>query len=182
MVEIATRIHPLEGRVFGASGVDIRPAPPATRISLRAPAASRGALSKSLGLTLPERPKTSSSEGARHALWLGPDEWLVIDENQGDLVGACGRVSALHAAVDVSHRNTAILVSGKGAEDVLSAGCPQDLSLSAFPAGACSRTVLGKAEVVLFRIAADVFRVEVWRSFSDYVFTLLREAARDLQD
>ena len=79
-------------------------------------------------------------------------------------------------------RNTAILVSGKGAEDVLSAGCPQDLSLSAFPAGACSRTVLGKAEVVLFRIAADVFRVEVWRSFSDYVFTLLREAARDLQD
>lgn len=180
MVEVAARIHPLEGRAFAVNRVDIRPAAPATRISLRAPAASCAALSDSLGLTLPDRPKTSSTEGARHALWLGPDEWLVIDEDRGDLVGACGRVSALHAAVDISHRNTAILVSGEGAEDVLSAGCPQDLCLAVFPIGACSRTVLGKAEVVLFRTAADAFRVEVWRSFSDYAFTLLREAARDL--
>lgn len=181
MVEVAARIHPLEGCSFAADRVDVRPAPPATRISLRAPEASRAPLSKSLGLTLPDRPKSSTSIGARHALWLGPDEWLVIDEKQGDLVGACGRVSALHAAVDISHRNTAILVSEEGAEDVLSAGCPQDLSLAAFPIGACSRTVLGKAEVVFYRTAVDVFRVEVWRSFSDYAFTLLREAARDLQ-
>jgi len=181
MVEIAARIHPLEGRVFGAGGVDIRPAPPAARISLRAPASSRAALSECLGLKLPDRPKTSSADRARHALWLGPDEWLVIDENQGDLVGACGRVSARHAAVDISHRNTAILVSGDGAEDILSAGCPQDLSLAVFPIGACSRTVLGKAEVVVYRTGGDAFRVEVWRSFADYAFTLLREAARDLQ-
>lgn len=181
MVEIAARIHPLEGRVFGASEVDIRPAPPTARISLRAPAASRAALSEGLGLALPDRPKTSGSKGTRHALWLGPDEWLVFDDSKSDLVGACGRASALHSAVDISHRNTAIFVSGKRAEDVLSAGCPQDLSLAAFPIGACSRTVLGKAEVVLYRTAGDTFRIEVWRSFSDYAFTLLREAARDLQ-
>ncbi len=181
MVEVAARIHPLEGRAFAVNRGDIRPAAPATRISLRAPAASRLPLSESLGLTLPDRPKTSSSKGVRYALWLGPDEWIVIDEDRGDLVGACGRVSALHAAVDISQRNTAILVSGEGAEDVLSAGCPQDLCLAAFPIGACSRTVLGKAEVVLYRTAAEVFRVEVWRSFSDYAFTLLREAARDLK-
>lgn len=180
MVEVAVRIHPLEECAFATDVVDIRPALPASRISLRAPAASRVPLSESLGLTLPDRPKRSSSKNGRHALWLGPDEWLVIDEQQGDLVGTCGRVSDLHAAVDVSHRNTAILVSGGGAEDILSAGCPQDLSLAAFPLGACSRTVLGKAEVVLYRTAEDVFRVEVWRSFSDYAFTLLREAARDL--
>ncbi|MGY6708804.1 MAG: sarcosine oxidase subunit gamma [Rhizobiaceae bacterium] len=180
MVEVAARMHPLEGCVLARDAVEVRPAAPATRLSLRAPAASRAPLSKSLGLTLPDRPKTSSSKGERHALWLGPDEWLVIDEKQSDLLGACDPVSALHAAVDVSHRNTAILVSGTGAEAVLSAGCPQDLAPAAFPVGACSRTVLGKVEVVLYRTAADGFRVEVWRSFSDYAFTLLREAARDL--
>jgi sarcosine oxidase, subunit gamma len=179
MAEIATRIHPLEGREAAAKGVSIRPASPATRLSLRAPAASLAALSKALGVKLPEKPKTSASKGARHALWLGPDEWLVVDEGEGDLVAACAKVAGLHSAVDVSHRNTAILVSGARVEDVLAAGCPQDLSLAAFPVGACSRTVFGKVEIVLHRTAEDAFRVEVWRSFSDYAFTLLEEAGRD---
>jgi sarcosine oxidase subunit gamma len=90
-----------------------------------------------------------------------------------------GSGSALHSATDVSHRNTAIIVSGPGAEATLSAGCPQDLSLEIFPVGACSRTLFGKVEVVLLRVAEDTFRVEVWRSFSDYAFGLLAEAASD---
>lgn len=179
MAETATRIRPLQGRAFSTDAIDISPGPAATRLSLRAPAASLAALSKALGVKLPEKPKTSASRGARHALWLGPDEWLVIDEGEADLVAACAKASALHSAVDVSHRNIAILVSGAGVEDVLAAGCPQDLSLGAFPVGACSRTIFGRVEIVLLRTAPDVFRVEVWRSFSDYAFTLLENAARD---
>jgi sarcosine oxidase subunit gamma len=79
----------------------------------------------------------------------------------------------------VSHRNVGIIVSGPGAEATLSAGCPQDLSLEIFPVGACSRTIFGKAEIVLFRTEDDTFRVECWRSFSDYVFGLLAEGAED---
>ncbi|MEQ9246023.1 MAG: sarcosine oxidase subunit gamma family protein, partial [Nitratireductor sp.] len=54
-----------------------------------------------------------------------------------------------------------------------------DLSPDAFPVGACSRTVFGKAEIILWRTEGDAFRVECWRSFSDYVFMLLEAAARD---
>ncbi len=71
----------------------------------------------------------------------------------------------MHSATDVSHRNTAIIVSGPGAEATLAGGCPQDLSLQAFPVGARSRTLFGKVEVVLLRLDDDTFRVEVWRSF-----------------
>jgi sarcosine oxidase subunit gamma len=39
--------------------------------------------------------------------------------------------------------------------------------------------VLGKIEIVLYRTAEDAFRVECWRSFSDYCFTFLADAARD---
>ncbi len=85
----------------------------------------------------------------------------------------------LHSATDVSHRNTAVIISGPGAEATLAAGCPQDVSLSAFPIGACSRTLLGKAEVVILRLDEETFRVEVWRSFSDYAFGLLAEGADD---
>lgn len=169
----------LAGKQASGAFAKVSMLPPAERISLRAPAAAVSALSKALGLTLPTKPKASANNGARTALWLGPDEWLVIDEADGDLLGACAGVSALHSAVGISHRNVAIAVSGPAAEATVSAGCPQDLSLAAFPVGACSRTILGKSEIVLLRTAADSFRVECWRSFSDYVFGFLADAARD---
>ena len=115
----------------------------------------------------------------RHALWLGPDEWLLIDENGTDLMAIASGVSALHSATDVSHRNTAILVSGPDAVDAIAAACPLDLGTSVFPIGAAARTVLGKIEVVLFRTGDGDYRVECWRSFAPYAFGMLVEGAED---
>ncbi|MER8748919.1 sarcosine oxidase subunit gamma [Mesorhizobium sp. M1050] len=169
----------LAGRSTTGTGVKVEVLPPAERISLRAPEASLAALSKALGVTLPKKPKTSASKGGRTALWLGPDEWLVIDEAGKDPLADCAGVSALHSAVGISHRNIAIAVTGTGAAATINAGCPQDLSPDGFPVGAASRTILGKTEIVLLRTAPDAFRVECWRSFSDYVFTFLSEGSRD---
>lgn len=175
----AARTEPLAGRTGGAAGVTLSPAKPANRLSLRANPAEVKALSKALGLNLPLAPKTSGGNASgRLALWLGPDEWLVIDES-GDPVADLAKVKALHSAVDVSHRNAAILVSGKGARATLQAGCPQNLGDQAFAVGAATRTVLGKIEVVIVRTGESDFRVECWRSFSDYAFTFLSEAAKD---
>lgn len=173
------RREALAGRGFSATGVTVAPLPPAERVSLRAPEDSVAALSKALGVTLPAKPKTSAAKTGRMAFWLGPDEWMVIDEGGKDPLAECAKVKALHSVVGISHRNVAIAVTGPACEATVSAGCPQDLSLAAFPVGAVSRTVLGKAEIVLYRAAEDSFRVECWRSFSDYVFTFLSEAARD---
>jgi sarcosine oxidase subunit gamma len=166
------------GREFQAKDVKLATLPPAHRISLRVPAASIDALSGAIGLALPQKPKTSASKDSRTALWLGPDEWLVIDD-ANDPLDACAGVEALHSAVGISHRNVAISVSGPAAVNTINAGCPQDLSLAAFPVGACWRTILGKVEIVLLRTGEDTFRVECWRSFSEYVFTFLTQAARD---
>lgn len=169
----------LAGQELSATGVTLAVLPPAERISLRAPDASVAALSKALGVTLPQKPKTSAAKAGRTALWLGPDEWLVIDEVGKDPLADCAEVTVLHSAVGISHRNVAISVTGPAAAATVNSGCPQDLSLDAFPVGAASRTILGKVEIVLLRTASDAFRVECWRSFSDYVLTFLSEAARD---
>lgn len=169
----------LAGQELSATGVTLAVLPPAERISLRAPDASVAALSKALGVTLPQKPKTSAAKAGRTALWLGPDEWLVIDEVGKDPLADCAEVTVLHSAVGISHRNVAISITGPAAAATINSGCPQDLSLDAFPVGAASRTILGKVEIVLLRTASDAFRVECWRSFSDYVFTFLSEAARD---
>jgi sarcosine oxidase, subunit gamma len=179
MVELATRTMPLVGKHGGSSVASLTPAGPAERVSLRARPEDAASLSAVLGLVLPTEPKTSASAGSRHALWLGPDEWLLIDGGEGGMMAALTACQALHSAVDVSHRNTAILVVGVGAAKVLNGGCPLDLSLKAFPVGACARTLFGKIEVVLLRTAEDAFRLECWRSFSDYAFGLLAEAVED---
>jgi sarcosine oxidase subunit gamma len=169
----------LAGQELSVTGVTLAVLPPAERISLRAPDASVAALSKALGVELPRKPKTSAAKAGRTALWLGPDEWLVIDEVGRDPLADCAEVAVLHSAVGISHRNVAISVIGPAAAATINSGCPQDLSLDVFPVGAASRTILGKAEIVLLRTATDAFRVECWRSFSDYVFTFLSEAAGD---
>jgi sarcosine oxidase, subunit gamma len=175
--QIAERTAPLAGRMAATAQVTITPAEPAFRLSLRARPDAVSALSKALGIALPTKPKSCETKTTRSALWLGPDEWLVIDSAKNP-AAELAKVKSLHSAVDISHRNTAITVSGASAEATLSAGCPQNLSLKAFPVEACSRTVLGKVEIVLLRTGAQTFRVECWRSFSDYVTTYLSEAAR----
>lgn len=181
--EQAVRTLPLSGVHGGSANVRLEPAAPAGRINLRVRAEDVAALSAALGVDLPVRPKTSASANGRTALWLGPDEWLVIAEGGSEIgssmMEAAAKSGALHSATDVSHRNTAILVSGPGAAATINTGCPQDLSLKAFPVGACSRTIFGKVEIVLLRTAEEAFRVEVWRSFADYAFGLLAEGARD---
>src|SRR5271163_1597448 len=91
------------------------------------------------------------------ALWLGPEEWLVL--------GPCADPQA-DSVVDVSHAFAAVEVTGPGAADALNAGCPLDLDLAAFPAGMCTRTIFGKAEIVLWSRDAESFRVEIARSFA----------------
>ncbi|MGH7006530.1 MAG: sarcosine oxidase subunit gamma [Alphaproteobacteria bacterium] len=182
MVEVikAPRRHPLRSGHAQAASVSVGLAGDAVRVSLRARTDAVAALSKALGLPLPLRPKTSAVKGERSALWIGPDEWLLIDAADGSLVADIAKAKVLHSAVDVSHRNVGIVVSGKGADAVVNGGCPQDLSLKAFPVGAASRTVLGKIEIVLWRAAEDVFRIECWRSFADYAHAFLQESARDV--
>ncbi|UXN62601.1 sarcosine oxidase subunit gamma [Phyllobacterium zundukense] len=182
MVEIvqATRRHPLQASQLDVVSVSVTLADNATRISLRAKADAVPALSKVLGLTLPMKPKTSASNGGRAALWLGPDEWLIIDDADSGVVADLAKVKVLHSVVDVSHRNVGIIVAGRGAAAAVNGGCPQDLSLKAFPVGAASRTVLGKIEIVLWRTDEDAFRVECWRSFSSYAYAFLQESARDV--
>lgn len=178
-MSIAERRPAFAGKSASGPAASVAVLPVASRLSLRAPAASLSALSKALGLDLPTRPKSSVSDGTRCALCLGPDEWLILDEAGVDLTAPLASVGDFHAAVDVSHRNVGFIVSGAGAASAINAGCPQDLSLAAFPVDAASRTILHKIEIVLYRTGETEFRVECWRSFADYAFSYLAEAVRD---
>jgi len=128
------------------------------------------------------RPCRPRAEGERAALWLGPDEWLLIAPEAEGAALASSLQAALahlpHSLVDVSHRQGAYQLQGPQVATLLAAGCPLDLDESAFPIGMCTRTVLAKAEVVLWRRAQQTFHLELARSFVAYVSRFLAEAAR----
>ncbi|HEY0207006.1 MAG TPA: sarcosine oxidase subunit gamma family protein [Acetobacteraceae bacterium] len=155
--------------LFAVPGrVAVRPAPNLHRLALRGDPAALGA---AFGIALPTAPCRSATADARAALWLGPDEWLLLSPNRLDPAEVPGG-----AVVDVSHRQLGLLLDGCAAADTLAAGCPLDLHPSAFPPGMCTRTVFGKAEIVLWRTEAG-FHLEVWRSFAAYVCALMAEAS-----
>ncbi|QLP96933.1 MAG: sarcosine oxidase subunit gamma [Rhodoblastus sp.] len=122
-----------------------------------------------------------ASAGSRAALWLGPDEWLLVAEGERPDALAAALAAAIgdrpHSLVDVSQRQIGLDVAGPLAARA-SAGCPLDLREAAFPVGFATRTMLAKSEIVLWRRGPNAYRVEVWRSFADYVAAFLAEAAR----
>lgn len=103
------------------------------------------------------------------ALWLGPDEYLVFS-NEDPPIDA-------NAIVDVSHRTTELHVDGPHAAWCLAAFCALDLD--GFPEGACTRTIFGKAEILLWRSGETSFHIETARSLAPYVEACLNEAGRE---
>ncbi len=156
--------------------------PFATRFNLRGGADVVGPVADAFGVAPPMQPLGSAAQADRAALWLGPDEWLLIaEESAADLGPKLEKALAgvFHSLVDVSHRQVGIALEGLGAARLLAAGCPLDLDLRAFPVGMSTRTLLVKAEIGLWRREENVFRIEVLRSFAPYVARILDEAARD---
>ncbi len=153
--------------------------PPCTRLILRGRAAALDAAAVTLGFPLPQTCRAAVA-GDRVALWLGPDEFLLLvrptDPCAVDLARALQPHA--HALVDVSHHQIALQLHGPDAADMLNAGCPLDLHLDAFPVGMCTRTVLAKVEIILWRVAPEMFRLGIVRSFAPYVRAFLEEAAR----
>jgi sarcosine oxidase, subunit gamma len=178
---------PLEGIVLPASPrFALSEGPLAARFILRGGEGARVACGIAFGAEPPSKLGPAGEGVRRAALWLGPDEWLLIAE--GADAAALGEMlesvldGTAHSLVDVSHRQIGLVVTGPAAARALNAGCPLDLDLCAFPMGMATRTLFDKAEIVLWRRAQTTFHVEVWRSFAPHVAALLAEVARGAAD
>lgn len=177
------RRSPLDDKTLPASaGFTLAPAPQAARFILRGDAAVAGAAGAAFGVAVPMKSGAPGTKGGRAAIWLGPDEWLLIADGEEPAALGATLEAALkdqpHSLVDVSQRQLGVELSGPLARRALSAGCPLDLRDGPFPVGFATRTILAKSEIVLWRREARSYRVEVWRSFADYVVDFLSEAAR----
>ena len=182
------RTHPLEGwrtafeRLPDTVGITVEPFVAMVDVRLGTVGAEASA---ALGVDLPTAPNTWVPAGTGRAVWLGPDEWLLVAPPGGErhlerrIREAAGEEPV--SVTDVSAQHTTLLVSGPRARDLLAHGCALDLHPRAFGPGRCARTRLGRTQAVL--IARDTHRAGFWvlvrASFATYLTDWLLDAATE---
>lgn len=129
---------------------------------------------------LPTSPNTAWEEGLRAALWLGPDEWLVLGPPGAgpaimhELEAALGDLH--RSIVDVSANRVALELSGPRAKEVLSKGCPLDLHPRSWRAGMCAQTMVARAQVILHE-RPTATGILVRPSFAEYLVDWLLDSS-----
>jgi sarcosine oxidase subunit gamma len=147
------------------------------RVDPDSPAAAR--VATVLGAGLPAACGEVTGSGSHDALWLGPDEWLVVTTTDAvaladQLAAAVGEDPGL--ALDVSANRTVLELSGPQARAVLEKGCPVDLHPRAFGPGRAVSTTLARVPVVLWQTGETSYRLLPRSSFADYVARWLLDA------
>lgn len=140
-----------------------------------------------LGFDLPVAPNTTTSSGARTALWLGPSEWLLVgaDEDDGEVSRLRAGLSAVrHAVVDVSDSRTIIGVAGLRARDALAKAISLDLHPRSFAPGRCAQSTLAHTSMLLHQLSEDPTRgptydIFVHRSVAEYAWRWLEQSASE---
>lgn len=135
---------------------------------------------------LPVIPNTAweASDGSRAALWLGPDEWLVLGPpgSEDRIVAELERASAgtHHSVVDVTANRVAIELSGPRAKELLSFGCGLDLDARSWAVGSCAQTLVARVQVILHE-RSESTGILVRPSFADHFVEWLLDAAGGLE-
>ena len=153
-----------------------------SQVNVRAQGQVAARVGEALGVALPVAPNTVATRGQRSVLWLGPDEWLVVDGSTqvGEIEAAVRQAFAPDwgSVVDVSANRIVVELSGPHARDVLSRGCSLDLHPRSFRPGMCAQTLLAKTAVILWQTDdAPTFKVFVRASFAAHLARWLADAS-----
>lgn len=192
MADVGARLsslHRLRDRIAAANEapttIRLAEIPFPTQLTLRVAPEDAGAaaVADALGAALPG-PNAVVRAGELAALWLGPDEWLLVAPDGGQAALRARLAPALegtHATVvDVSAQRAVIELAGTAARDVLAKGCRLDLHPRAFGPGRCAQTALARTGVILWQRSDDpAYWLLIRASFAEYLAEWLLDASAE---
>lgn len=168
------------------SGLTARELPFLTQLTLRVTPGSAAATAVEgyLGYALPGACRAHLDTEV-NALWLGPDEWLLVappgraTELTAGLRSAIGEEFA--TVTDTSAQRTVLALSGPLLPEILSQGCALDLAADKADAGTCHTTLLAQAGVTL--VVREAGPLAAWllvrSSFAGYLAAWLADACTE---
>jgi sarcosine oxidase, subunit gamma len=135
-----------------------------------------------LGFDLPKAPRTSASWGDIKALWLSPDQWLILctrskcAELLSDLQKALGKVHSL--AVNVSDMRSILRMEGACVRETLMKGSTLDLISADYKPGTVRRMRFAEIAALLHVVEENVIDIYVFRSYANYAWDFIVKSAR----
>ena len=148
------------------------------------------AIGKSLNMILPTEANTSTTGETLTALWLSPDEWMLVsndtvseDSNAYDvednLINSISKVN-LGAVTDVSDQFVMINIKGSKVFDLLSTGSPFNFNEFKNKKGSVVQTILSHIDVIIHLTEINEVNLSVRRSFSEHLYSWLNDSASRL--
>lgn len=156
--------------------------PPRAQVNLRGSvtdSAFTDAVKAATGIALPDTPNKVAAGTDVKALWLSPDEWLLVGEGEAaTLVQKLeDALSGQHVAVnDVSANRTIFELSGPHSHPALMKSSEFDFHPRVFAPGDCVQTLIAKSQAIVEQTGEIAFHIYVRSSFSRYVGAWLAEA------
>jgi sarcosine oxidase subunit gamma len=126
---------------------------------------------KALGMELPSA-LTLVSSGDSSLQWLGPDEWLLIVPT-GEEFDAEQKLREALAGLSL------LELTGPKVREVLMKSTSYDVHPDNFPVGKAVGTVFAKSQLVIRRTGEETWELLIRRSFSDYWWLWLQDAAAE---
>jgi len=164
---------------------------PVAKINLRGNLENEDFVSKVgkiLGMILPNEACSTSSKEKISSLWLGPNEWLLVSNNEIPKESNTSELEQvlfdnisktnLGAITNVTDHFTIFKLSGSNIFEVLSKGCPFNFSSDDFGDSKVVQTILNHIDVTIHRKSENDVDLYVRRSFAGYLWDWLKDSAK----
>ena len=147
-------------------------------------------IGKNLNMILPTEANTSTSGETLTALWLSPDEWMLISnktisedtntyEVEDNLIKSISKVN-LGAVTDVSDQFVMINIKGNKVFDLFASGSPFNFNEFKNKKGSVIQTILSHIDVIIHLTGTNDVNLLVRRSFSQHLYSWLNDSASRL--
>jgi sarcosine oxidase subunit gamma len=173
--------------VTGARAVSLREVPFLTMVGLRVHpgSAAAGRIPTCLKARLPISCGEVSTADGLSVLWLSPDEFLVVGDDQPAAEVTVSLLEALDgdsgSVTDLSANRTTFELTGTSARAVLEKGCPLDLHPRSFAVSQAYVTLIGSVPVVLWKTADETYQILPRSSYADFLGRWLIDAMAEFR-
>ena len=147
-------------------------------------------IGKNLNMILPTEANTSTTSDKLTAIWLSPDEWMIVsnelvskDSNKYELnkmlFNSISKKN-LGAVVDITDQFVELELKGKNIYEVFSAGSPFNFNKFKEKKGSTTQTVLNHIDVILQHKDENIVNLFVRRSFAEHLWAWIEDSASRL--
>ena len=145
---------------------------------------------KNLNMILPIEANTSTASDKLTAIWLSPDEWMVVsselvskDTNKYELhemlFNSISKTT-LGAVVDVTDQFVQLELKGENIYEIFSAGSPFNFNEFKEKKGSTTQTLLNNIDVIIQNKGENLVNLFVRRSFSEHLYSWINDSASRL--